>query len=63
MSFRLATGVVSLHNELPVRLLVAEKDEQGRLVYRVETRQIRLPLRREDRALLQKRLLTGSKPA
>ena len=57
MNSRLATGVVSLHEELPLRLLVAERDALGRIVYRVETRQLRLPVRRDDRALLQRRLL------
>ena len=39
-----------------VRFLVPSKSHDGKIAYRVETRQIRLPLRREDRLELKTRL-------
>lgn len=56
MSTRLASMMVSLHRELPVRLLVPRRTASGKLEYRVEMRSVRLPLRRDDRDLFRLRL-------
>jgi len=39
-----------------VRFLVPCRSRDGKIEYRVETRQIRLPLKREDRRDLDRRL-------
>jgi hypothetical protein len=39
-----------------VRFLVPSKSNDGKIEYRVETRHIRLPLRRKDRLELKTRL-------
>lgn len=40
-----------------VRFLVPCRSREGRIEYRVETRHIRLPLKRRDREQLSQRLL------
>lgn len=55
MGSRLATTITA-NNEMSVRLLVPCKRASGEIVYQVETRRIRLPLRRADRLLFQQRL-------
>jgi hypothetical protein len=54
---RLALAMVSLHKEQPLRMLVPMRRADGSIEYRVETRRVRLPLRRKDRQGLDERLL------
>ena len=39
-----------------VRFLIPCQTREGKIEYRIETRRIRLPLRRDDRLLLDRRM-------
>ncbi|MCK5796440.1 MAG: hypothetical protein KAI47_04620 [Deltaproteobacteria bacterium] len=56
MSTRLASMMVSLHHEEPLRLLVPHQTASGRVEYRIETCRVRLPLHRSDRERFQRRI-------
>ena len=45
-----------MRKTMVVRFLVPKERRNGRVEYHIETRNIRLPLKRGDRELLQKRL-------
>lgn len=45
-----------MNKGVSIRFLVPSKSRDGKIEYRVETRQIRLPLRRKDREELKTRL-------
>ncbi len=45
-----------MKRELPVRVLMPKVNAEGEIEVEVETRIVRLPIRREDRHLLQRRL-------
>lgn len=56
MSSRLGTTMVSLHRELPLRVLVPRRTAAGRIEYTVETHSLRLPLKRADRDAFYQRI-------
>lgn len=56
MSSRLGTTMVSLHRELPLRVLVPRRTAEGRIEYTVQTHNMRLPLKRADREAFYQRI-------
>jgi len=56
MSIRLGTTMVSLHQELPLRILVPQRTAEGRVCYTVQTRTFTLPLKRVEREAVYQRV-------
>jgi len=56
MSSHLGTTMVSLHRELPLRILVPQRTAGGRVNYRVQTHTFALPVKRAEREAVYQRV-------